>query len=141
MASSKTFLLLGLVFAVLLIFSEVSARELTETAPTQTQESVEKATYGDHYHGYEHKHGYGHGHGGHEHGYGNWEHGHGYEHKHGKHEHGYGHEGYGHGGYRYGGYGHGHWEPGHGHGHWEPGHGHGHHGKLVAGAAEAELEN
>ncbi|TQD86423.1 hypothetical protein C1H46_028026 [Malus baccata] len=36
MASSKTFLLLGLVFAVLLIFSEVSARELTETAPTQT---------------------------------------------------------------------------------------------------------
>ncbi|CAN6560568.1 unnamed protein product [Malus baccata var. baccata] len=39
MASSRTFLLLGLVFAVLLLSSEISARELAETT-AQTREPV-----------------------------------------------------------------------------------------------------
>ncbi|XP_059444371.1 glycine-rich protein HC1-like [Corylus avellana] len=60
MASSKTFLLLGLVFAVvLLISSSVSARELAEAAQTQENvqtEAVEEANYGD-------LNGRGHGHG------------------------------------------------------------------------------
>ncbi|XP_034212449.1 cold and drought-regulated protein CORA-like isoform X2 [Prunus dulcis] len=79
MASSKAFLLLGLVFAVLLISYEVSA------IPTQSEESM---VNGD-----------GRGLGGHGHGHG----GHGHEHEHGGHGHGHG--GYGHG---HGGYGHGH---------------------------------
>ncbi|CAL9017817.1 unnamed protein product [Prunus brigantina] len=79
MATSKAFLLLGLVFAVLLISSEVSA------IPTQSEEST---VNGDgHGHG---GYGHGHGHGGHGHGHGGYGHGHG---------------GYGHG---HGGYGHGH---------------------------------
>ncbi|XP_056173325.1 cold and drought-regulated protein CORA-like [Syzygium oleosum] len=58
MASSKTIVLFGLLFAiVLLISSEVSARELAQD--TQSQESVEEANYG---HGY--GPGYGHGGGG-----------------------------------------------------------------------------
>ncbi|ONI13491.1 hypothetical protein PRUPE_4G225500 [Prunus persica] len=80
MASSKAFLLLGLVFVVLLISSEVSA--------TPTQESI---VNGDgHGHGeYGHGHGgYGHGHGGHNHGHGGYGHGHG----------GYGHGHHGKGG-------------------------------------------
>ncbi|KAI5333909.1 hypothetical protein L3X38_024041 [Prunus dulcis] len=41
MASSKTFLLLGLMFAVvILIFSEVSARELAETTTPSSQGAV-----------------------------------------------------------------------------------------------------
>ncbi|XP_059444718.1 glycine-rich protein DC7.1-like [Corylus avellana] len=74
MASSKTFLLLGLVFAVvLLISSSVSARELAEAAQIQENvktEAVEEANYGDH------KHGHGHGHGHHGHGHGHGHHGH-----------------------------------------------------------------
>ena len=66
MAYSKTFLLVGLLFAVVLILSsEVSARDLAETS--QTQVSVEDAKYGGYGHGYGHGkgHGYqkGHGHG------------------------------------------------------------------------------
>ncbi|ONI13494.1 hypothetical protein PRUPE_4G225700 [Prunus persica] len=70
MASSKTFLLLGLVFAVVLVSSEVvSARELVPTT-AQTQENVEKDNYGDHFHCHEH---------------GLWEHGHGHCHGHWEH--------------------------------------------------------
>ncbi|KAL6311059.1 hypothetical protein AAG906_011891 [Vitis piasezkii] len=66
MAYSKTFLLAGLLFAVVLILSsEVSARDLAETS--QTEVSVEDAKYGGYGHGYGHGkgHGYqkGHGHG------------------------------------------------------------------------------
>ncbi|KAG2682408.1 hypothetical protein I3843_11G190800 [Carya illinoinensis] len=63
MASSKVFLLLGLAFAVvLLISSEVSARELAETTTQAVQtDSVEEAKYGGH--GYGHEYGHGHGHG------------------------------------------------------------------------------
>nr|ADD51188.1 phase change-related protein [Vitis cinerea var. helleri x Vitis riparia] len=66
MAYSKTFLLVGLLFAVVLILSsEVSARDLAETS--QTQVSVEDAKYGGYGRGYGHGkgHGYqkGHGHG------------------------------------------------------------------------------
>ncbi|WKA12546.1 hypothetical protein VitviT2T_029921 [Vitis vinifera] len=65
MAYSKTFLLIGLLFAVVLILSsEVSARDLAETSQTL---SVEDAKYGGYGHGYGHGkgHGYqkGHGHG------------------------------------------------------------------------------
>ncbi|GMP52303.1 hypothetical protein CsSME_00018181 [Camellia sinensis var. sinensis] len=112
MAYSKTFLLLGLVLAVLLISSAVSARELAETQENMQLKSVEEAKYGGHgygyEHGHEHDHGHGHpGHGGHPrhggeenmqlksvedakyggHGYGS-EHGHGHEHGH---EYGHGH--------------------------------------------------
>ncbi|KAJ9672260.1 hypothetical protein PVL29_025753 [Vitis rotundifolia] len=79
MAYSKTFLLLGLLFAVVLILSsEVSARELAEAANTR---SVEDAKHWGHGHGH-----------GHEHGHGHW--GHGHEHGHG-HGHGHGHHGHG----------------------------------------------
>ncbi|KAG2682409.1 hypothetical protein I3843_11G190800 [Carya illinoinensis] len=64
MASSKVFLLLGLAFAVvLLISSEVSARELAETTTQEAvqTDSVEEAKYGGH--GYGHEYGHGHGHG------------------------------------------------------------------------------
>ncbi|KAB2611917.1 kininogen-1-like [Pyrus ussuriensis x Pyrus communis] len=68
MASSRTFLLLGLVFAVLLLSSEISAQkeDIVEKAGDQVQ---------DHGHGHDHGHGgYGHdhghgGHGGHGHGH------------------------------------------------------------------------
>ncbi|GAB4849705.1 hypothetical protein Ancab_004499 [Ancistrocladus abbreviatus] len=134
MANTKTFLLAGLLIAVsLLISSEVSARELAETAQqTQTVED-KKADQTD---GYGHG-GYGHGgygHGGYGHGgYGHGGHGkhyppeddkkaaetNGYGYGHGGYGHGgyggYGHGGYGHGGYGHGGYGHG----GHG-GHYPP---------------------
>ncbi|KAJ9672256.1 hypothetical protein PVL29_025749 [Vitis rotundifolia] len=77
MAYSRTFLLLGLLFAVVLILSsEVSARELAEAA--NTQGSVEDAKHREHGHGHGHEHR--HGHWGHRHG-----HGHGH---HGKHGHG-----------------------------------------------------
>ncbi|XP_021825697.1 uncharacterized protein LOC110766638 [Prunus avium] len=81
MASSKTFLLLGLVFAVVLVSSEVvSARELVPTT-AQTQENVEMDNYGDHFHGHENglwEHGHGHGRWEHGHCHGHWEHcGHG----------------------------------------------------------------
>ncbi|KAJ9672253.1 hypothetical protein PVL29_025747 [Vitis rotundifolia] len=72
MAYSKTFLLVGLLFAVVLILSsEVSARELAETS--QTQVSVEDAKYGGYGHGYGHEKGHG-GEKGHDYGKG---HGHG----------------------------------------------------------------
>ncbi|EEF33330.1 Glycine-rich protein DC7.1 precursor, putative [Ricinus communis] len=62
MAYSKTFLLLGLAFAVvLLLSSQASARELAETV--QTQENAQVHGHGDgHGHG---GYGHGHGHGGH----------------------------------------------------------------------------
>ncbi|KAA8523617.1 hypothetical protein F0562_010040 [Nyssa sinensis] len=67
MASSKTLLFLGLLFAVVLVISsEVSARELAETAQTQSVEmdNVEDSKFGyGHGHGKEHGHGHGHGHG------------------------------------------------------------------------------
>ncbi|KAJ9672262.1 hypothetical protein PVL29_025754 [Vitis rotundifolia] len=67
MAYSKAFLLLGLLCAVVLVLSsEVSARELAEAA--QTQGSVEEAK-----------------HWGHGHGHGHWGHGHGHGHRHGHH--------------------------------------------------------
>ncbi|KAF3961847.1 hypothetical protein CMV_013573 [Castanea mollissima] len=70
MAYSKTLLLLGLVFAVvLLVSSGVSARELAQE--TVQTDAVNEAKHGDH-HGHKHKH----------------EH----EHKH-KHRHGHGHHG------------------------------------------------
>ncbi|ONI13493.1 hypothetical protein PRUPE_4G225600 [Prunus persica] len=72
MASSKAFLLLGLVFAVLLISSEVSA--------TPTQEST--VNYDDNFLD-DHEHGHGHGHD-HRH-----VHGHGHDHRHGRHGHGH----------------------------------------------------
>ncbi|RVW79880.1 hypothetical protein CK203_041340 [Vitis vinifera] len=67
MAYSKTFLLIGLLFAVVLILSsEVSARDLAETSKL-VKVSVEDAKYGGYGHGYGHGkgHGYqkGHGHG------------------------------------------------------------------------------
>ncbi|TQD97199.1 hypothetical protein C1H46_017288 [Malus baccata] len=64
MASSRTFLLLGLAFAVLFLSSEISARELAETT-AQTQDSVEKAYNCDQVQG--HEHGHDHCHGGHGH--------------------------------------------------------------------------
>ncbi|KAJ9672252.1 hypothetical protein PVL29_025747 [Vitis rotundifolia] len=71
MAYSKTFLLVGLLFAVVLILSsEVSARELAETSQTL---SVEDAKYGGYGHGYGHEKGHG-GEKGHDYGKG---HGHG----------------------------------------------------------------
>ncbi|TQD86426.1 hypothetical protein C1H46_028029 [Malus baccata] len=82
MASSRTFLLLGLVFAVLLLSSEISARELAETTP-QTQDSIEKAGY--QVQGHEHGHDHGHGRHGHDHGH----RGHGHDHGHGGHGHGH----------------------------------------------------
>ncbi|XP_034679951.1 kininogen-1-like isoform X1 [Vitis riparia] len=73
MAYSKAFLLLGLLCAVVLVLSsEVSARELAEAA--QTQGSVEEAKHWGH--------GHGHGHWGHGHGHGHWGHGHGHGHGH-----------------------------------------------------------
>ena len=64
MACSKVFLLLGLLCSVVLVLSsEVSARELAEAA--QTQGSVEEAK-----------------HWGHGHGHGHWGHGHGHRHGH-----------------------------------------------------------
>ncbi|KAM1120187.1 hypothetical protein ACFXTH_044337 [Malus domestica] len=66
MASSRTFLHLGLAFDVLLLSSEISARELAETT-AQTQDSVEKACDCDQVQG--HEHGHDHSHGGHEHGF------------------------------------------------------------------------
>ncbi|XP_030931569.1 glycine-rich protein DC7.1-like [Quercus lobata] len=61
MAYSKTFLLLGLVFAVvLLVSSEVSARELAQE--TVQTDAVNKDKHG-HHHGHDHRHGHGHGHG------------------------------------------------------------------------------
>ncbi|KAJ9672251.1 hypothetical protein PVL29_025746 [Vitis rotundifolia] len=58
MAYSKTFLLVSLLFAVVLILSsEVSARELAETS--QTQVSVEDAKYGGYGRGYGHEKGHG----------------------------------------------------------------------------------
>ncbi|KAA8523612.1 hypothetical protein F0562_010035 [Nyssa sinensis] len=78
MAYSKTLLFLGILFAVILVVStEVSARELAETGQTQ---SVETDNVEDSKH--EHKHG-------HEH-----EHKHKHEHGHGKPGHG-GHKGHG----------------------------------------------
>ncbi|XP_034679956.1 glycine-rich protein DC7.1-like isoform X1 [Vitis riparia] len=68
MAYSKAFLLLGLLCAVVLVLSsEVSARELAEAA--QTQGSVEEAKHWGHGHWHGHwGHGDGHGHG-HRHGH------------------------------------------------------------------------
>ena len=65
MAYSKAFLLLGLLCAVVLVLSsEVSARELAEAA--QTQGSVEEAKHWGHGHwGHGHGHGHGHRHGHH----------------------------------------------------------------------------
>ncbi|XP_034679952.1 kininogen-1-like isoform X2 [Vitis riparia] len=72
MAYSKAFLLLGLLCAVVLVLSsEVSARELAEAAQTR---SVEEAKHWGH--------GHGHGHWGHGHGHGHWGHGHGHGHGH-----------------------------------------------------------
>ncbi|GAA4925432.1 hypothetical protein GCM10023223_53490 [Stackebrandtia albiflava] len=52
MANSKTFLLVGLVLAVLLLVSsEVSARELAETKENMQLKSVEEAKYGGHGYG------------------------------------------------------------------------------------------
>ncbi|KAJ9672259.1 hypothetical protein PVL29_025752 [Vitis rotundifolia] len=67
MAYSKAFLLLGLLCAVVLVLSsEMSARELAEAA--QTQGSVEEAKHWGHGHGHGHGHRHGHhgkpGHGG-----------------------------------------------------------------------------
>ncbi|KAJ9672250.1 hypothetical protein PVL29_025746 [Vitis rotundifolia] len=57
MAYSKTFLLVSLLFAVVLILSsEVSARELAETSQTL---SVEDAKYGGYGRGYGHEKGHG----------------------------------------------------------------------------------
>ncbi|MBL2376712.1 hypothetical protein ELJ17_30520, partial [Klebsiella pneumoniae] len=75
---------MGLLFAVVLILSsEVSARELAEAA--HTQGSVEDAKSWGHGHGHGHEHE--HGHWGHEHGHG---HGHGPGHGHGHGHHGHG---------------------------------------------------
>ncbi|KAL6315118.1 hypothetical protein AAG906_035326 [Vitis piasezkii] len=65
MAYSKVFLLLGLLCSVVLVLSsEVSARELAEAA--QTQGSVEEAKHWGHGHwGHGHGHGHGHRHGHH----------------------------------------------------------------------------
>ncbi|XP_021825704.1 holotricin-3-like [Prunus avium] len=92
MASSKAFLLLGLVFAVLLISSEVSA------APTQESTVNGDDFLDDH----------GHGHGGYGHGHGGYGHGHeGYGHGHGGNGHGHGGNGHGHGGHGHGHHGKG----------------------------------
>ncbi|XP_062170644.1 glycine-rich protein DC7.1-like [Alnus glutinosa] len=74
MGYSKTFLLLGLIFAVvLLISSDVS--EAAQTQENVQTDAVEEAKYGDHKHG--HGHGHGHGHHGHGHGHGHGHPGHG----------------------------------------------------------------
>ncbi|KAJ9672263.1 hypothetical protein PVL29_025755 [Vitis rotundifolia] len=93
MAFSKAFVLQGLLFAVLLILSKVSGRELAEAA--QTQGSVEEANNWGH--GYGHGRwgfGYGHGRRGFGHGHGHWGFGHGHGHR--GHGHGHGHWGHGH---------------------------------------------
>ncbi|KAL6311057.1 hypothetical protein AAG906_011767 [Vitis piasezkii] len=83
MAFSKAFVLQGLLFAVLLILSKVSGREMAEAA--QTQGSVKEAkNWG---------HGYGHGRWGFGHGQGHW----GFGHRHGHRGHGQGHGHWGHG--------------------------------------------
>ncbi|XP_062170754.1 uncharacterized protein LOC133876484 [Alnus glutinosa] len=74
MGYSKTFLLLGLVLAVvLLISSDVSAREFADAA--QTQENMQTDSMEDKHHDHRHVHGHGHGHHGHGHGH---HHGHGH---------------------------------------------------------------
>ncbi|KAI5433863.1 hypothetical protein KIW84_020920 [Lathyrus oleraceus] len=97
MDSKNVFLILGLLAMVLVISSEVSARELAETSTNAKEEVVEKSNevndakyYGGGY-GHGGGGGYGHGGGG---GYGHGGGGGGYSHG----------GGYGHGG---GGYGHG----------------------------------
>ncbi|KAM5551024.1 hypothetical protein ABKV19_027405 [Rosa sericea] len=83
MAFSKTFLLVALAFAVLLISAEVSAhRDLAEAATTTQKANT------DGYHGHDHGHG-GHGGGGYGHG------GHGGGGGHGGHGGGGGHGGHG----------------------------------------------
>ncbi|KAJ9672254.1 hypothetical protein PVL29_025748 [Vitis rotundifolia] len=73
MAYSKTFLFVGLLFAVVLILSsEVSARELAETAETLI--NVEDEKHGGYGHGHDHEKGHGHNH---EKGHGHGEPGHG----------------------------------------------------------------
>ncbi|KAI5433864.1 hypothetical protein KIW84_020920 [Lathyrus oleraceus] len=95
MDSKNVFLILGLLAMVLVISSEVSARELAETSTNAKEEVVEKSNEVNDakYYGGGYGHGYGHGYGGYGHG--------GYGHGGGGYSHG---GGYGHGG---GGYGHG----------------------------------
>ncbi|CAI8586452.1 unnamed protein product [Vicia faba] len=110
MDSKKAMLILGLMAMVLLISSEVSARDLTETSTNTKEEVVEKSTeLNDAKLGYGHGHGGYYGGGGHHGGYygGGGHHG-GYHDSvglHGGYYGGGGHHG-GHGGY-YGGGGHG----------------------------------
>ncbi|XP_057978180.1 cold and drought-regulated protein CORA-like [Malania oleifera] len=82
--SKSTFLLLGLLFAVVVLLVS-SWRASAEEAAAHTQESVEGTTYYGFGHGHGHGYGYGHGHG--------FGHGHGHGH-HGKPGHG-GHPGHG----------------------------------------------
>ncbi|KAJ9182590.1 hypothetical protein P3X46_006571 [Hevea brasiliensis] len=108
MACSKTFFLLGLAVAVvILVSSDISAGELAQKG-VQTKETKQADI--NHFHST----GHGHGH----------EHKHWHEHRH-SHGHGHGHEyGHNHGHYHKHSHGHGH-EHEHGHGHKE-GHGHSH---------------
>ncbi|XP_058748256.1 cold and drought-regulated protein CORA-like isoform X1 [Vicia villosa] len=74
MESKRAILILSLLAMVLLISSEVSAREFTETSTNTKEEVVEKSNelndakfFGHHRHGHshDHRHVHGHGHGGH----------------------------------------------------------------------------
>ncbi|XP_021825707.1 uncharacterized protein LOC110766645 isoform X3 [Prunus avium] len=68
MASSKAFLLLGLVFAVLLISSEVSAAPTQESAVNYGYNFLDDHEHGHgHGHGHDHRHVHGHGRHGHGH--------------------------------------------------------------------------
>ncbi|KAL5737527.1 hypothetical protein ACOSP7_030288 [Xanthoceras sorbifolium] len=84
MGFSKTFLLLGLAFAVVVLLTssdEVSAaRELAAQTKEMAQTNVGETNFGDH-HGHGHGHGNNHGHGGHGH-HGGGEPGHGGHHGH-----------------------------------------------------------
>ncbi|XP_057510901.1 uncharacterized protein LOC130793294 [Actinidia eriantha] len=70
MAHSKTFLLLGLLVALMLILSRVSARELVEEGQTMEMDNLEEKHglgHGDLHHHQNHYHHHHHGHHGHKH--------------------------------------------------------------------------
>ncbi|XP_062169231.1 uncharacterized protein LOC133875206 [Alnus glutinosa] len=76
MGYSKTFLLLGLVFTVVLLISS-DASEAAQTQENVQTDAVDESKYGDHKHGHGHKYGHGH-----KHGHGHHGHGHGHGHGH-----------------------------------------------------------
>ncbi|KAL5101754.1 hypothetical protein RYX36_006081 [Vicia faba] len=70
MVSKRATLILGLLAMVLLISSEVSAREFTEEIDEKSNVLNDAKFFGHHRHHHGHDHGHGHGHGGHHGGHG-----------------------------------------------------------------------